>query len=90
MVTIGTQSAVDFRIDAFADRTGWREITAVGDRMTLARSSVPADTFSERLHVYRPELAPPDVRTARLVVRPGGPAADWRPVSPPRPTAPTS
>jgi hypothetical protein len=75
VVTIGTQSAVEFRVDAFADRTGWREITAVGDRMTLARSSVPADTFSERLHVYPPELAPPDVRTARLVVRPGGPAA---------------
>ena len=75
VVTIGAQSAVDFRVDAFAGRTGWREVTAVGDRMTLARSSVPADTFSERLHVYPPELAPPDVRTARLVVRPGGPAA---------------
>jgi ABC-type nickel/cobalt efflux system permease component RcnA len=74
-VTIGAQSAVDVRIDAFADRTGWREITAVGDRMTLARSSVPADTVSERLHVYPPGLAPPDVRTARLVVRPGGSAA---------------
>ena len=74
-VTIGAQSGVDVRVDAFADRTGWREITAVGDRMTLARSSVPTDTVSERLHVYPPGLAPPDVRTARLVVRPGGPAA---------------
>ena len=31
-----------YRIDAYADRIGWREVVAVGDRTTLTRSDVPA------------------------------------------------
>lgn len=72
-------STVEFRVGAFADRAGWHEITAVGDRVTVVRTTVPADSVSTRLAVYPPGLTPPDVRSAALVVRPGGPAAGQAP-----------
>ncbi|KOG24423.1 nickel transporter [Streptomyces viridochromogenes] len=55
---------------------GWREITARGDRMTLAASDVPKDSVSRELTEYPEELlsSPADTRTASLRVRPGGPA----------------
>jgi ABC-type nickel/cobalt efflux system permease component RcnA len=69
------ETTVDYRGGAFADRTGWREVTAVGDRTTLVRSTVLATTVSARLTSYPPGVGPIDVRTATLVVRPGGPPA---------------
>ena len=56
---------------------GWREITAVGDRMTLTASDVPAESLSDRLSRYPEDLlsSPPDVRTATLTVTAGGEAA---------------
>jgi ABC-type nickel/cobalt efflux system permease component RcnA len=55
---------------------GWREITARGDRMTLAGSDVPAKSVSNELTTYPTELlsSPADTVTASLRVRPGGPA----------------
>ncbi|MEV6650677.1 sulfite exporter TauE/SafE family protein [Streptomyces sp. NPDC051219] len=55
---------------------GWREITALGDRMTLAESDVPRSSISGRLDRYPEEQlsSPPDRRTAGLSVSPGGPA----------------
>ena len=55
---------------------GWREITAVGDRMTLTSSDVPAESTSDRLTSYPQDLlqSPLDVTTASLVVAVGGPA----------------
>jgi len=55
---------------------GWRELTARGDRMTLADSTVPARSASHRLVSYpKGQLSSPlDQRTATLRVEPGGPA----------------
>jgi nickel/cobalt exporter len=70
-----TGGQLDYRSGAYADRVGWREITAAGDRMTV-RGDVPRDSVSARLTSYPADLlaSPLDVRTARLDVRPGGPA----------------
>ncbi|MFC4505429.1 MULTISPECIES: nickel transporter [Streptomyces] len=55
---------------------GWREITARGDRMTLADSDVPTKSISDELTTYPKELlsSPADTATASLKVRTGGPA----------------
>ncbi|MGW1714063.1 urease accessory protein UreH domain-containing protein [Streptomyces sp. NPDC002156] len=55
---------------------GWREITARGDRMTLAESDVPEKSISGELTSYPQELlsSPADTATAALQVSPGGPA----------------
>ncbi|MFF3379467.1 sulfite exporter TauE/SafE family protein [Streptomyces sp. NPDC002680] len=55
---------------------GWREITARGDRMTLAESDVPEKSLSGELTSYPQELlsSPADTATAALQVGPGGPA----------------
>lgn len=63
----------------FADRVGWREITAVGDGTTLVSSNVPAASRSARLTAYPQGVAAPlDLRSANLDLRLGGPrlAAD--------------
>ncbi|MFJ1747379.1 sulfite exporter TauE/SafE family protein [Streptomyces sp. NPDC088116] len=59
-----------------ASGAGWREITARGDRMTLAGSDVPRDSVSRRLTAYPGDLlsSPPDRRSAAFGLRPGGPA----------------
>ncbi len=62
----------------FAERLGWREITAVGDRTTRVEADVPSSSSSERLTSY-PEgrlSSPLDERTANVEVVPGGPAAE--------------
>lgn len=55
---------------------GWREITARGDRMTLAASDVPKTSVSRELTSYPGKLlsSPADTTTASVRVRPGGPA----------------
>lgn len=55
---------------------GWREITARGDRMTLAASDVPTESISRELTEYPEELlsSPADTKSASLRVRQGGPA----------------
>ncbi|GAB3171762.1 sulfite exporter TauE/SafE family protein [Streptomyces incanus] len=55
---------------------GWREVTARGDRMTLAASNVPETSLSRELTRYPEELlsSPADTATASLRVRTGGPA----------------
>nr|WSZ94689.1 nickel transporter [Streptomyces sp. NBC_00857] len=59
-----------------ATGAGWREITARGDRMTLAGSDVPRASISRRLTAYPGDLlsSPPDRRSAAFDLRPGGPA----------------
>ncbi len=58
----------------FADRIGWQEVTAIGDRATLSRSDAPSRSISGRLTRYpRDELSSPrEQRTATVVARPGG------------------
>ncbi|WP_420037832.1 sulfite exporter TauE/SafE family protein [Streptomyces sp. cg28] len=55
---------------------GWHEITAQGDRTTLTRSDVPSVSASRLLTRYPKGLlsSPPDVTSAAVRVRPGGPA----------------
>ncbi|MGI5479114.1 hypothetical protein [Streptomyces lavendofoliae] len=62
---------------AVAAGPGWREITARGDRMTLAGADVPRDSVSGRLTSYPDDAlsSPPDARSAAFAVRPGGVAA---------------
>jgi ABC-type nickel/cobalt efflux system permease component RcnA len=69
-VTLGFHSA------GASSGPGWREITARGDRMTLAASDVPKKSVSHELTSYPKELlsSPADTATASVRVRPGGPA----------------
>ncbi|MGW9498377.1 HoxN/HupN/NixA family nickel/cobalt transporter [Streptomyces prasinus] len=67
---------VSFRGAGASSGPGWREVTARGDRMTLAASDVPGASLSRELTRYPEELlsSPADTATASLRVRAGGPA----------------
>jgi nickel/cobalt exporter len=69
--------SITFSDRTFADHIGWHEITAIGDRTTLAGSTVPTASVSARLTRYPQDLlrSPLDVRNASLSVSPGGAAA---------------
>jgi len=66
-----------YRDDNYADRVGWREITAVGDGVTLRDVDVPALSRSNRLTAYPNDLlqSPLEQRSASLRAEPGGSAA---------------
>ncbi|MFF7896739.1 nickel transporter [Streptomyces sp. NPDC007907] len=68
--------ALGFRGAGTSTGPGWREITARGDRMTLAASDVPEKSVSDELTSYPEELlsSPADTASAALRVRPGGAA----------------
>ncbi|MFD3823907.1 sulfite exporter TauE/SafE family protein [Streptomyces sp. NPDC058625] len=72
----GSAVDVSFRGAGTSSGPGWREITARGDRMTLAASDVPETSLSRELTRYPEELlsSPADTATASLRVRTGGPA----------------
>jgi ABC-type nickel/cobalt efflux system permease component RcnA len=59
-----------------SDRIGWREMTAVGHGVALVPPTLPTTSISDDLRAYPQDLlsSPLDVRSARLVTRPG-PAA---------------
>lgn len=61
----------------YTGRTGWHELTAVGDGATLARSPIPTATISARLTKYPAARleSPLDQRHATLDFTPGGAAA---------------
>ncbi|OEJ49898.1 sulfite exporter TauE/SafE family protein [Streptomyces agglomeratus] len=65
-----------YRPASVTTTAGWREITARGDRMTLSASDVPGKSLSRRLTAYPGDVlsTPPEVRSAALTVRAGGPA----------------
>ncbi|GGX42717.1 sulfite exporter TauE/SafE family protein [Streptomyces chryseus] len=65
-----------YRPGGVTTTAGWREITARGDRMTLSASDVPGKSLSRRLTAYPGDVlsTPPEVRSAALTVRAGGPA----------------
>ncbi|GAA1503709.1 hypothetical protein GCM10009730_03060 [Streptomyces albidochromogenes] len=67
---------VAYRPGGVTTTAGWREITARGDRMTLSASDVPGKSLSRRLTAYPGDVlsTPPEVRSAALTVRAGGPA----------------
>ncbi|MGW0498758.1 HoxN/HupN/NixA family nickel/cobalt transporter [Streptomyces sp. NPDC003007] len=68
--------SLGFRGASASTGPGWREITARGDRMTLAASDVPEKSISAELTSYPEELlsSPADTASAALRVRPGGAA----------------
>ena len=68
---------LSFTDPTFSDHIGWHEITALGDRTTLAGSSVPTNSISARLTHYPQDLlrSPLDVRQATFSFKPGGPPA---------------
>ena len=70
----GGTHALDYADGNFADRIGWREITAAGDGTSLAASDAPTGSVSQRLTRYPQDLlrAPLNQRAARLEFRPGG------------------
>lgn len=75
-----------YRLPFDADRLGWREITAVGDGVELADSTVPASSPSLVLTAYPEDLlsSPLDVADATMQVQSGsgvvaGPATPGAP-----------
>lgn len=72
-----TGSVITYANHNFDGRIGWHEVTAIGDGTTITSADVPARSTSARLTAYPKDLlkSPLDVRSARLVVRPGGPAS---------------
>lgn len=70
-------TAISFQDDSRPGTIGWREVIALGDRMTLVRSDVPTRSTSNRLTTYPADLlkSPLDVSSATLDARPGGPGA---------------
>ncbi|GAA3859707.1 hypothetical protein GCM10023084_11610 [Streptomyces lacrimifluminis] len=75
-VAEGDTVALGFHSAGSESGPGWREITARGDRMTLAESDVPQKSISGELTSYPQELlsSPADTATAVLQVGAGGPA----------------
>ncbi|MFJ8148278.1 nickel transporter [Streptomyces sp. NPDC096048] len=72
------EATVGFRAAGASSGPGWREITARGDRTTLAASDVPTTSTSRELTRYPEESlsSPADTASASLRVRPGGPALE--------------
>ncbi|MEH0422141.1 urease accessory protein UreH domain-containing protein [Streptomyces sp. B21-083] len=75
-VAEGDTVSLGFHSAGIESGPGWREITARGDRMTLAESDVPQKSVSGELTGYPKGLlsSPADTATAALQVSPGGPA----------------
>ncbi len=71
---LGRPSTLTYRNGNYADRVGWREITAIGDGTTITASDAPASSSSARLTHYPQDLlrSPLDQRGATVSLRPGG------------------
>lgn len=76
-VSIAGRTSIEVRPQAFTDRVGWREITMVGDRMTL-ESDVPDVSPSQTLTTYPSSKlqSPLRVEQATASVIPGGPTLE--------------
>jgi nickel/cobalt exporter len=71
---VASQGGLAYRDDNYADRIGWREITAVGaEGEAIAGSSVPAGSVSDGLLSYPQDLlaSPLHVTRAALSFHPG-------------------
>lgn len=72
--SIPARGELSFHDDTFADRVGWREITAVAhDGAALVRSTVPDRSITDGLRLYPRDLltSPLDVRGAFVVFEAG-------------------
>jgi nickel/cobalt exporter len=73
---IAGSTTIDFTDVSYSERIGWREIVAVGDGVDLDSHGLPTTSPSQRLSAYPADMIalPLDVRSASLIVRPGGAA----------------
>jgi ABC-type nickel/cobalt efflux system permease component RcnA len=78
---LSAATTLSFEDTSFPERIGWREITVAGDATTIGASGAaasipPTTTASARLSAYPTDLlaTPLDMRSASVVVTPGGPA----------------
>ncbi len=69
-------ATLSFNDETGDDRLGWREVSAVGDGMTLVSSTVPSISPSDGLRTYPDDAlsSPPAVTSMQVVVETGGPA----------------
>jgi nickel/cobalt exporter len=67
-------TTIDFSDRSYTERIGWREIVVVADGVTVDSHGLPSTSPSQRLTAYPADMIslPLDVRSASLVVRPGG------------------
>ena len=75
---IAGPTTIGFEDRSYTERIGWREIVGVADGVDLDSHGLPATSPSHRLTAYPADqiALPLDIRSASLVVRPGGaPAA---------------
>jgi nickel/cobalt transporter (NicO) family protein len=70
---IGADATISYIDGNFPDVIGWREVTAIGDGVTLSSSDVPAVSATDRLTVYPDDELPSDVRRADFSATRGGP-----------------
>ncbi|MGZ8630707.1 MAG: nickel/cobalt transporter [Actinomycetota bacterium] len=70
---IVTEVELSYEDRNFPDTIGWREVTAIGDGVTLAGSEVPEISPTGRLASYPDADLPLDTRVATFAARPGGP-----------------
>ncbi len=70
--------SIRFTDSYLVDRVGWREVTAIGDGLSLVNSSVPTSSITDRLERYPADLlaSPSAVSTASFDVRPGSVATE--------------
>jgi ABC-type nickel/cobalt efflux system permease component RcnA len=73
-VVRGSTHDLAFQDSNYADRMGWHEVTAAGDRTTIVRADVPTTSPSQRLTAYPKNVRPSDVRSASVAFSPGGAA----------------
>jgi nickel/cobalt exporter len=71
--TVRHQSVIDLTDTYRADRVGWHEITAVGDRIGIRDSTVPTASASDELRHYPADLlaSPLNQRNATLTITDG-------------------
>jgi nickel/cobalt exporter len=78
LASVATHDLV-FEDSNYADRLGWREVTATGDGTTIVRSDVPTRSPSEQLRSYPQGIRPSNIRSASLSFRQGGAPLDVQP-----------
>jgi hypothetical protein len=67
-----TQRTIEFVNSFETDRVGWREITAVGNRVAIIDTPVATESVTDGLREYPVDLlsSPMDIRAATFQVRP--------------------
>ena len=70
---LAAQASITYVDTNYEGRLGWREVTAVGDGVTLRETDVPATSESSRLTAYPADGLSPGITSASIRATPGGP-----------------